>query len=70
MILDVFQCSQLFYDVFSWVGTFMDNHPMCAQNAPQNVRTGGGYALHRERFYKSYNPAENIEKQLRTLANI
>ena len=30
MILDVFQCSQLFYDVFSWVGTFMDNHPMCA----------------------------------------
>ena len=30
MILDVFQCSQLFSDVFSWVGTFMDNHPMCA----------------------------------------
>ena len=46
MILDVFQCSQLFYDVFSWVGTFMDNHPMCAQNAPQNVRIGDGYALH------------------------
>ena len=38
MIFDVFQCSQLFSDVFSWVGTFMDNHPMCAQNAPQNVR--------------------------------
>ena len=29
MILDVFQCSQLFFDVFSWVVTFMDNHPLC-----------------------------------------
>ena len=29
MILDVFQCSQLFSDVFSWVVTFMDNHPLC-----------------------------------------
>ena len=29
MILDVCQCSQLFFDVFSWVVTFMDNHPLC-----------------------------------------
>ena len=29
MILDVFRCSQLFSDVFSWVVTFMDNHPLC-----------------------------------------
>ena len=29
MILDVCQCSQLFSDVFSWVVTFMDNHPLC-----------------------------------------
>ena len=34
--------------------------PHFIEGAPQNVRTGGGYALHRERFYKSYNPAENI----------
>ena len=26
IILDVFRCSQLFSDVFSWVVTFMDNH--------------------------------------------
>ena len=25
----VFRCSQLFSDVFSWVVTFMDNHPLC-----------------------------------------
>ena len=30
MILDVFRCSQLFSDVFSWIVTFMDNHPLCA----------------------------------------
>ena len=30
MILDVFRCSQLLSDVFSWVGTFMDSHPLCA----------------------------------------
>ena len=29
MIFDVFQCSRLFSDVFSWVVTFMDNHPLC-----------------------------------------
>ena len=29
MILDVFRCSQLFSDVFSWVVTFMDSHPLC-----------------------------------------
>ena len=29
MILHVCQCSQLFFDVFSWVVTFMDNHPLC-----------------------------------------
>ena len=28
MILDVFRCFQLFSDVFSWVGTFLDNHKM------------------------------------------
>ena len=27
--LYVFRCSQLFSDVFSWVLTFMDNHPLC-----------------------------------------
>ena len=30
MILDVLQCSQLFFDVFSRVVTFMDNHPLFA----------------------------------------
>ena len=29
MILDDFQCSQLFSDVFSGLITFMDNHPLC-----------------------------------------
>ena len=29
MILDVFRYSQVFSDVFSWVATFMDNHPLC-----------------------------------------
>ena len=29
MILDVFRCSQLFTDVFSWAATFMPNHPLC-----------------------------------------
>ena len=29
LIVDVFRCSQLFSDVFSWVVTFMDNHPLC-----------------------------------------
>ena len=28
MILDVFRCSQLFLDVFSWVVNSMDNHPL------------------------------------------
>ena len=32
MILDVFRCSQLLYDVFSWVATFMDNHPLCGHS--------------------------------------
>ena len=31
MILDVFRCSQLFSDVFSWAATFMHNHPLCGQ---------------------------------------
>ena len=44
--------------------------PHHIERAPQNVRTGGGYALHRERFYKNYNPDENIGKQLRTSENI
>ena len=44
----------------------LPNIPHYIEGAPQNVHTGGGYALHRERFYKSYNPAENIRKQLRT----
>ena len=29
MVLDVFWCSQLFSDVFSWVVTLMHNHPLC-----------------------------------------
>ena len=43
--------------------------PHFIEGAPQKLRTGGGYALHRERFYNSYNPAENIGKQLRTSEN-
>ena len=29
IVLDVFRWSQLFSVVFSWVVTFMDNHPLC-----------------------------------------
>ena len=29
VVLDVFQCSQLIFDVFSWAATFMHNHPLC-----------------------------------------
>ena len=36
MILDVFQCSQLFSDVFSWVVTFMDK-PGCPPHLPRNI---------------------------------
>ena len=34
MILDVFRCSQLFTDVFSWVVTFMDK-PGCPPHLPR-----------------------------------
>ena len=35
MFSDVFQCSQLFSYIFSWVVTLMDNHPLCdAYNHP------------------------------------
>ena len=36
MILDVFRCSQLFTDVFSWVVTFMDK-PGCPPHLPRNI---------------------------------
>ena len=36
MIKDVFRCSQLFSDVFSWVVPFMDNHPLCDAKPPRD----------------------------------
>ena len=40
------------------------------EGAPQNARTGVGYASHRGVvIHKSYNPAKNITKQLRTSEN-
>ena len=34
MILDVFQCSQLFSDVFSWVVTFIESLPVQCITTP------------------------------------
>ena len=38
MILDVFRCSQLFSDVFSWTATFIHNHPLCRHFSQDDVR--------------------------------
>ena len=44
--------------------------PHYIEGAPQNVRTGVGYASHRGVVInKNYNPAKNITKQLRTSEN-
>ena len=44
--------------------------PHYIERAQQNVYTRGGYASHTGWLsYKSYNPAENIRKQLRTSKN-
>jgi len=41
--------------------------PHFIEGAQQNARTGVGYASHRGVvIHKSYNPAKNITKQLRT----
>ena len=39
LILDVFRCSQLFFDVFSWIVTFMDPPPVRTYSLRMPLRT-------------------------------
>ena len=47
MFSGVFWCSQLFYDVFSWLVTFMDNHPSvrCITNPSARILWGSLYVV-------------------------
>ena len=47
MFSAVFWCSQLFYDVFSWLVTFMDNHPSvrCITNPSARILWGSLYVV-------------------------
>ena len=44
MILDVFRCSQLLSDVFSWVVTFMHNQPLCGHFVELSLFSGESLA--------------------------